>query len=133
MLGEKGAFARQRLEGIFGDSLPEVVSDLQAGAVTIKSLAQEKNIKPSTLATWLRRAESAPGIPPAEEPASGITIFDLVDVNGDWQITKSILKKFKSLNLSPQKVAAGSDKDLKELGFTDEEISYMREQLRRSH
>lgn len=126
---EKAAFARRQLEITFGEQLAAVTESLNAGRVTVKALAAEKGVKPSTLATQFRRAAADPA--PTEKPASRIIVLDLVDADGG-QTADSILARFSQLHLDPQKVAAGSDGDLRTLGFTDQEIVYMREQLKKN-
>lgn len=141
---EKGDFARQQLEAVFGKSLSAVTENLVTGEVTIKTLAVEKGIRSSTLATQLRRAgievpnkggkhRKGKSQPPAEKPATQISIFNLVDIDnvGD-KMTASILDRFANLCLDPTKVAAGNNEDLRELGFTEREIIYMRKQLRKN-
>lgn len=147
---EKSAFARQQLEATFGRSLAAVTDSLMAGEVTVKALAAEKGIRPSTLATQFRKAGveapnrggryksrgAATDLPPAtnlvvNKAGKEVTIMDLVDPR-DWRIADQILEVFSKQHLDSQKVAVASDEHLRVLGFTEKEILYMRKQLKRN-
>lgn len=142
---QKRAFAKRQLEATFGESLAAVTGSLMAGEVTIKALAAERGIKSSTLATQLRRVGVevpkkggkyklglAAADPPSDLARERITIFNLVDIKDNSPTADSIIERFARLSLDPDRVAAANDQVLKEvLEFTDAEITYMREQLRK--
>lgn len=135
---QKGAFARQRLEATFGESLAQAIADLRAGSVTAKKLAGERDINYSTFRTWLKRAgitvtDPSPATKAANEKGNGITIFDLVDAERGSGIACQILAKLNRPDFSTSWVANATDEQLKvKFGLTEEEILHIREQLRKN-
>lgn len=134
--GETERIAQKLVTAFGGDYLKALKEEVAAGK-NVSGLAARAKVSKQTLRAVLVRhqivgiGEAAVEVvaPEAEKSVVRVDIFDLVGRH-DSQ-ADSILDRFAKQHLDPQKVAAATDQQLKILGFTPEEIAYMRKRLKK--